>query len=155
EMLRVVLVHPGDYILPELGKSLGRYADKKLRERNIEIHPKCKVAAVRPDEIELTTGERISGSTLIWTAGVSPNPILDLVDCAKQRGRIQVNSYLEVEGMNGLWALGDCALVPDAATGGFCPPTAQHASREGKIVASNIVASVRGSSKKRFTFKTL
>jgi NADH dehydrogenase len=155
EELRIVVVHPGEYILPELGESLGRYADKKLRERNIEIQSRCKVAGVRPNEIELTTGERIASSTLIWTAGVSPNPILDLVPCAKQRGRIKVNSYLEVEGMTGLWALGDCALVPDPATGGFCPPTAQHASREGKIVAQNIIASVTGSAKKPFTFKTL
>jgi NADH dehydrogenase len=155
EMLRVVLVHPGEFILPELGENLGRYADRKLREREVEIHPKCKVAAVRPDEIELNNGERIASSTLIWTAGVSPNPILDLVVCAKERGRIKVNAHLEVEGVDGLWALGDCALVPDAATGGYCPPTAQHASREGKVVADNIMGSVYGKPKKSFTFKTL
>src|ERR1700758_303495 len=132
EMLRMVLVHPGEFILPELGENLGRYADKKLREREVEIHSNCKVAAIRPDEIELTNGDRIASSTLIWTAGVSPNPILNLVACAKERGRIKVNSHLEVEGIDGLWALGDCALVPDSATGGYCPPTAQHASREGK-----------------------
>ncbi len=155
EMLRMVLVHPGEYILPELGEKLGRYADKKLREREVEIHAKCKVAAVRPDEIELSNGDRIGSSTLIWTAGVSPNPILDFVACAKGRGRIKVNSNLEVEGVDGLWALGDCALVPDAATGGYCPPTAQHASREGKVVADNIIASVDGKPKKPFTFRTL
>ena len=155
EMLRMVLVHPGEFILPELGENLGRYADRKLREREVEIHPKCKVAAVRPDEIELNNGERIASSTLIWTAGVSPNPILDLVVCAKERGRIKANAHLEVEGVDGLWALGDCALVPDAATGGYCPPTAQHASREGKVVADNIMASVYGKPKKPFTFKTL
>src|ERR1700758_5253509 len=132
EMLRLVLVHPGEFILPELGENLGRYADRKLRERGVEIHSKCKVAAIRLDEIELTNGDRIASSTLIWTAGVSPNPILNLVACAKERGRIKVNSHLEVEGIDGLWALGDCALVPDSATGGYCPPTAQHASREGK-----------------------
>jgi NADH:quinone reductase (non-electrogenic) len=155
EMLRMVLVHPGEFILPELGENLGRYADKKLREREVEIHSKCKVAAIRPDEIELTNGEQIASSTLIWTAGVSPNPILNLVACAKERGRIKVNANLEVEGVDGLWALGDCALVPDSTTGGYCPPTAQHASREGKVVTDNIIASVDGTSKKPFTFKTL
>src|SRR6266498_2867015 len=135
EMLRIVLVHPGEFILPELGEKLGRYADKKLRDRGVEIHAKTKVAAVRPKEIELSNGERITSSTLLWTAGVSPNPALDLVACPKERGRIKVNANLEVEGVDGLWALGDCALVPDRATGGYCPPTAQHASREGKIVA--------------------
>jgi len=155
EMLRIVLVHPGEYILPELGEKLGRYADRKLRQRDVEIHPKCKVAAVRSNEIELTNGVRIPSSTLIWTAGVSPNPIVDLVACAKERGRIRVNANLEVEGVDGLWALGDCALVPDPATQAYCPPTAQHASREGKIVADNIIASVNGKAKKPFRFKTL
>ena len=129
----VVLVHPGEFILPELGGKLGRYADEKVRARGVEIHAKSKVATVRPRQIELTNGEKIISSTLVWTAGTSPNPILDLVACAKERGRIKVNPHLEVEGQNGLWALGDCALVPDPATGDFCPPTAQHASREGKF----------------------
>ena len=155
EMLRLVLVHPGEFILPELGEKLGRYADKKLRERGVEIHPKCKVAAMQPNEIELTTGERITSATLVWTAGVSPNPIVALVPCLKERGRIKVNSYLQVDGVDGLWALGDCALVPDPATGGYCPPTAQHASREGKILAHNIIATIEGKAKKPFSFKTL
>ena len=106
-------MHPGEYILPELGEKLGRYADKKLRERGVEIRAKSKVAAVRPNEIELSDGEKIVSSTLVWTAGISPNPILDVVACAKERGRIKVNANLEVEGIDGFWALGDCALVPD------------------------------------------
>ena len=155
EMLRVVLVHPGEFILPELGGKLGRYADKKVRARGVEIFSRAKVAAVKPREIELTNGEKIISSTLVWTAGTSPNPILDLVACARERGRIKVNPHLEVEGHDGLWALGDCALVPDPATGDYCPPTAQHASREGKVLAHNIIASVDGKPKKPFKFKTL
>ena len=121
----------------------------------MEIYPKTKVAAVRPNEIGLSNGEKIVSSTLVWTAGISPNPILDLVPCPKERGRIKVNANLEVESVDGLWALGDCALVPDPATGKYCPPTAQHASREGKVVAQNIIASVYGAPKKPFSFKTL
>src|SRR6516162_9152603 len=121
EMLRIVLVHPGEYILPELGEKLGRYADKKLRERGVEIRSKTKVAVVRPSEIELINGEKVISSTLIWTAGISPSPILDLLPCAKERGRIKVNADLEVERVAGVWALGDCALVPDPATGKYCP----------------------------------
>ncbi len=101
------------------------------------------------------SGERITSATLVWTAGVSPNPIVGLVPCAKERGRIKVNPYLQVEGFDGLWALGDCALVPDPATGGYCPPTAQHASREGKILAHNIISSIDSKAKKPFRFKTL
>ena len=92
---------------------------------------------------------------MVWTAVTAPNPILDIVACPKERGRIKVNAHLEVEGCDGLWALGDCALVPDPATGGYCPPTAQHASREGKILAHNIIASVHREPKKTFSFKTL
>ena len=88
EMLRVVLVHPGEFILPELGEKLGRYADKKVRTRGVEIFSRAKVAVVKPREIELTNGEKIISSTLVWTAGTSPNPILDLVACARERGRI-------------------------------------------------------------------
>lgn len=155
EMLRVVLVHPGEFILPELGEKLSRYADKKVRARGVEIFSKSRVAAVRSREIELSNGEKLVSSTLVWTAGTSPNPMLDLVACAKERGRIKVNAHLEVEGRDGLWALGDCALVPDPATGDYCPPTAQHASREGKVLAHNIIASVDGKAKKAFKFKTL
>ncbi|MGE5214307.1 MAG: NAD(P)/FAD-dependent oxidoreductase, partial [Nitrospirota bacterium] len=133
----------------------GRYADKKLRDRGVEVRSNSKVAAVRPNEIELSDGERIVSSTLVWTAGISPNPILELVPCAKERGRVKVNSTLEVEGVDGLWALGDCALVPDPATDKYCPPTAQHASREGKVVAQNIMASVNWTPKRPFSFKTL
>ena len=66
-----------------------------------------------------------------------------------------MNANLEVDGVDGLWALGDCALVPDPATGKYCPPTAQHASREGKVVAQNIIARLNGTAKKPFSFKTL
>jgi NADH dehydrogenase len=121
----------------------------------VEIRSKSKVAAVRRNEIELNDGEKIVSSTLVWTAGISPNPILDRVPCEKERGRVKVSSTLEVEGADGLWALGDCALVPDPATGNYCPPTAQHASREGKVVARNIIATIYGRPKTRFSFKTL
>jgi NADH dehydrogenase len=77
------------------------------------------------------------------------------VPCAKERGRIKVNANLEVEELPGVWALGDCALIPDIRTGQFHPPTAQHASREGKTLAHNIVASVRGGKKKPFDFKII
>ena len=114
----------------------------QLRGRGIEIHAGCKVTAVTPREITLSDGTRISSFTLIWTAGTAPNPVLDLVDLPKERGRLKVAPTLQVEGRPEVWALGDCALIPDLKKGGFHPPTAQHASREGKILARNLVASV-------------
>jgi len=155
EMLRVVLVHPGALILPELGASLGAYAQKKLAERKVEIKSNTKVKAMSGDIVELTDGTLIRTNTLVWTAGTSPHPLLAALPCAKEHGRLQTNEFLEVEGWPGVWSLGDCASVPDLTTGKMCPPTAQHALRQGKIVAQNIAASVRGRKKKPFVFKTI
>lgn len=155
EMLRVVLVHPGEVILPELGEKLGRYAQQKLAERGVEIRTKTKVAAVNDREATLTDGERVVTNTLVWTAGTSPNPLLDTLPCRRERGRLCADPFLEIEGWPGVWALGDCASVPDPHTGKPCPPTAQHALRQGKTVARNIEASVRGLRKRPFNFKTI
>lgn len=155
EMLRVVLVHPGPVILPELGEKLGRYAQQKLVERKVEIRVNTRVTGFSGDEVTLSDGSTITTSTLLWTAGTSPNPILSALPCAKERGRLLVNEFMEIRDWPGVWALGDCSLVPDLTTGKYCPPTAQHALREGKVVARNITAEVRGGRKKPFVFSTI
>ncbi len=155
DMLRVILVHPGKMILPELGEKLGAYAQRKLVERNVEVHSNCKVTAVTDREVTLSDGTTITTNTLVWTAGTSPNSLLDTLSCAKQRGRVLVNECLEVPEWPGVWALGDCAVVPDRKTGRPHPPTAQHALREGKVAAQNILAAIRGDRKKPFLFSTL
>jgi NADH dehydrogenase len=155
-MLRVMLVHSGPVILPELSESLGRYAQRKLSERKVEIRLNTKVAAVSNREVELSDGtKKINTNTVIWTAGTSPNPLLDLLPCKRERGRIVVNQYMEVPEWPGVWALGDCAVVPDRRTGMAHPPTAQHALREGKVVAYNILAAMQGTAPKPFDFSTL
>jgi NADH dehydrogenase len=78
-----------------------------------------------------------------------------MLDCSKERGRLITNEFLEVGEFPGVWALGDCAAVPDPASGKSCPPTAQHAIRQGKIVADNIVAAINGGPQRRFKFKTI
>ena len=155
DMLRLVLVHPGATILPELGEKLGSYAQRKLSERGVEILVNTKVTSFDGKEVTLSDGTRITTNTLLWTAGTSPNPLLHELPCEKERGRLLANEYLEVKGWPGVWALGDCALVPDLTTGRYCPPTAQHALREGKVVARNIAAEIRGSQKKPFVFSTI
>ena len=90
----------------------------------------------------------------MWTAGTSPHPLLNQLDLPKERNRLKTNALMEVEGCPGVWALGDCAMIPDGK-GGYQPPTAQHALREGKVLAHNIVASVRGEALMPFEFKTL
>jgi len=154
-MLRVVLVHPGDVILPELGEKLGRYTQKKLAERGVEIHVNTKVSGVSDRGVQLSTGEVIETNALIWTGGTSPNPVLSRLPCAKERGRLKVDEMLQVPDQPGVWALGDCALVPNGRTGQYHPPTAQHALRQGKVLAKNLIVSVRGGVMKPFSFKTI
>jgi len=154
-MIRVVLVHPGPVILPELGEKLGAYAQKKLAGRGVEIRVNTSVAGVSGRRVALSDGTAIETNTLVWTAGTSSNPLLNTLECKKERGRLAVNEYMEVPGWPGVWALGDCAAVPDRTTGKPCPPTAQHALRQGKVLAENITAAVRGGAKKPFVFSTL
>jgi NADH:ubiquinone reductase (H+-translocating) len=149
---RMVLVHAGDIVLPELGDKLGAYAQRKLAERGVEIVTGARVTSVTDGSVTLSTGAVIPSRTLVWTAGTSPHPLLGALPCDRDRGRLCVNEYLEVRGWPGVWALGDCALVPNRQTGTFHPPTAQHALREGTTVARNIVAALRGGKRTAFDF---
>jgi len=154
EMIRAVLVDPGEFVLPELGEDLGRYAGRKLAERGVEIRPNTKIKAVTSNGVELRDGTHISTRTLVWTAGTAPHPLLEEIPLPKERHRLKVNGAMGVEGYPGVWALGDCAMIPDEH-GGYQPPTAQHASREGKVLAHNIVAYNLGKDLIPFRFNTL
>ena len=155
EMLRIILVNSGKIILPELGEKLGTYAQQKLIEQKVEIHSNCKVTGVTDREVSLSDGTTVTTNTLVWTAGICPNSLLDTLPCKKAQGRVLVNEYLEVPEWPGVWAFGDCAFVPDLKTGQSHPATAQHALREGTVAAQNILATVRGDRKKPFLFSTL
>jgi NADH dehydrogenase len=154
-MLRVVLVHAGPVILPELGEKLGLYAQKKLAERGVEIRVNTKVKALLGRGVELSDGTVLESHTVVWTAGNSLNPLLQALPCQKERGRIVVDQFMQVLGWPRVWALGDCAAVPDRSTGKPYPPTAQHALRQGKVLARNIAAEIRGEPKKPFVFSTI
>ncbi|HEX6850251.1 MAG TPA: NAD(P)/FAD-dependent oxidoreductase [Candidatus Polarisedimenticolaceae bacterium] len=154
EDLRMVLVHSQEVVLPELGPELGRYAQRKLAERGVEIRTSARVSRVEGDLVRLTDGTTVEARTLVWTAGTAANPMLAELPCMKERGRVLVDPYLRVPGHPGVWAVGDAASVPDG-TGGFHPPTAQHAIREGRTLARNVAASIRGEALRPFTFATL
>jgi NADH:ubiquinone reductase (H+-translocating) len=154
-MLRVLLVHSGPVILPELKEQLGTYAERKLTRRKVEIRLNTRVESFSGSTARLSDGTAIETNTLVWTAGASPNPLLESLPCQKERGRLLVTEGLEVQGWPGIWALGDCAAIPDRRKGGFHPPTAQHALREAKVVAHNVMASLRGTQKKTFVFSTI
>jgi NADH dehydrogenase len=103
----------------------------------------------------LEGGDRIATRTLVSTVPSGPNPLVAMLPVKKERGRILVDAHLEVPESPGLWAVGDCAAIRDAGSGEFCPPTAQHATRQAAVVAHNIVATLRGTPRKAFAFTAL
>jgi NADH dehydrogenase len=131
---RVVLVHGGKFLLPELGDALGLYAQEKLLERGIEIKLETKVMAYADGAVHCSDGEIIPTALLIWAAGVSPSPFLKKLPLQLAKDRVVVDSTLEVPGHPGVWAAGDCAAVADPVSKLPYPPTAQHALREGKVI---------------------
>ena len=152
--LRMVLVHSGAEILPELDPRLGAYARDKLVERGVEVRLGVRVRSASEDRVELSDGESIATRTLVWTAGTSPHPLLATLPCKKEAGRLLVDDRLELPEWPGVWALGDCAWVPDPS-GRPYPPTAQHALRQGRVIAENVVAHLDGRSKHPFVFRAL
>ncbi len=153
--LRMVLVHSGPRILPELGDSLGAYAERKLAARGVEILLGRRVAEVTDQGVRLSDGAAIATRTLVWTAGTSVHPLIEALPCARERGRVRVDGFMEVPEWPGVWAIGDCAAIPDPATGAACPPTAQHALRQGRVVARNIAAALAGGRKQAFRYTSL
>ena len=155
-MLRILLAHSGPVILPELGESLGRYTQKVLGRRGVRILLNTRVKSMTENKVFLAYRVPIPCSTLVWTAGTVSSPLISSLPCAKERGRILVNQFLQVPDWPDVWAVGDCAFVPDVRNPGKAhPPTAQHAIREGKIVAQNIAAALLGRRLRLFSFKTI
>ena len=155
EEIRVVLLHAGGLILPELPKNLAEFAQRLLMKRGVELRLNTRLAGATAEAALLAGGERIETRTLVSTVPGGPNPVVAALNCPKDRGRIVTDLHLEVPGHAGVWAVGDCALIVDSTTGEPSPPTAQHAIREGRCVAENIAATLRGSAKRAFAFKAL
>lgn len=155
--LRFVLVHSGSRILPELSPPLAEYAKRKLEARGIEFMLNARVAGAKPDAVMLLGGGEVPTRTIVWTAGNQPHPLLRTLPCERNRaGAVCAQSSLQVGGLTNVWAVGDCAQIPDAYTEGkYCPPTAQHALRQGAVVAQNVVATLRGRRVRPFRFRTI
>ena len=149
--IRVVLLHAGRLILPELPASLAEFAQRLLIRRGVEIRLQTRLAGATADAALLAGGDRIPTRTLVSTVPSGPNPLVAMLPLKMDRGRIVVDAGLEVPDHPGVWAVGDCAAVRDA-TGELCPPTAQHATRQAAHVARNIAAALRGEPKRAFAF---
>jgi NADH dehydrogenase len=152
--MRWMLVEAAPRVLPEIDQDLADYALRELRGRGIDIKLETQLKEVTPNSITLSTGEVVPTKTVVWTAGVTPAPVLRNLNVPlDERGRVPVDSHLRVEGLNSVWAIGDCAAAPDPR-GGTCPPTAQHAVRQGPVAARNIAAAVGIGDPEPFTYKS-
>jgi NADH dehydrogenase len=155
--MRWILVEATDRVMPEIGPKLADFAVRELRARGIEIRTKTTLDAVAADSATLSDGEVVPTRTLVWTAGVKPHPVIAKLGLPlDDRGRIDTDSRLQVKGFDDVWAIGDCAGVPDPARKGQpCPPTAQHAIRQGRVVGRNVANALGGGGRaRRFTYKT-
>jgi NADH:ubiquinone reductase (H+-translocating) len=151
--VRVILIHGGPVILPELGEALGVYAQEKLRKRQVEIKLKTRVTAYADGAVHCDDGEAVAADMLVWAGGVSPSPILKDTPFDLERGRVVVDSTLELPRFPGVWAVGDCAAIIDPTSKHPYPPTAQHAIREGRRAAKNICARLNGERATPFLYK--
>ncbi|MFL6316570.1 MAG: NAD(P)/FAD-dependent oxidoreductase [Nitrososphaeraceae archaeon] len=155
--IKIILVNSHDKILPEVGEELGDFALQKLKENGVQFIMNTHVKGATASTAKLDDGTVIATYTLIWTAGVRPSKVVANLPCDHDKHhRIISNNYLELSGYEGeVYALGDCASITDPHTGKPYPPTAQHAIRQGKVAAKNIISSIEGKRKKqRFDYKT-
>lgn len=154
EDIRWVLVEAANRIMPEVGPKMGRYTVERLLDADIEVNLDTRVKTMVGGHVELDDGQSFDADTIIWTAGVKPNPMLDNTDLPRDaRGRIECSAELMVDGMPGVFSAGDCASVPDLSKDdpeAKTSPSAQHAVRQAKVLADNIVAHVRGKQLKQY-----
>lgn len=151
--MRWVLVEAADRVLPEIDADLAEYALRQLRGRGIDIRLSTTLEEVGPSHARLAGGETLPTRTVVWTAGVAPHPSLRRLGLSlDERGRVPVNEQLQADGSDSIWAIGDCAAAPDPR-GGVCPPTAQHAVRQGPVAARNIAAELGVGTARRFEYR--
>jgi NADH:quinone reductase (non-electrogenic) len=153
--LKVLLLHSRDRILPELSEQLGRFAERVLRKRGVDIRLGCRLAGATASAAILNSGERIPSRTIVSTVPAVPHPLVAGLPVPRERDRLVVNETLAVPQASGVWAVGDCAAVRDPKTHELVPTTAQHAIREAECVADNIVASLDGGPLRTFGFSGL
>ncbi|MDP8952252.1 MAG: NAD(P)/FAD-dependent oxidoreductase [Actinomycetota bacterium] len=154
--VRIFLLEGMDHILPELEPALRRTAQSRLANQRIEVRTEALAEEITEDRVKLQDGDEIMTENVVWTAGNRPNAaIYDLGLPTDEQNGIKVDEYLRVEGHPNIWAVGDCAAIPDIReeNGEIIPPNAQAAVQEGKTLAKNVLAAVDGDELERFEFK--
>ena len=146
EEMRWVLVEASDRILPEVGVDMGRWTVEALRRRGIDVRLTTLLKSAENRRVVLSDGEEFGAGTLVWTAGVKPNPLVKKTDLPLDgKDRVKATAELTVEGMRDAFTAGDIAAVPDLTKPGeLCAPNAQHAVRQARVLGDNVVASLRG-----------
>jgi NADH dehydrogenase len=150
------LIEAGARVLPEMDESLAAHADAVLRRRGVRVMTNSPAKSIEPERVTLTDGTVIDAATIVIATGVAPNPLLADFPVEKDRkGRLAVEATMRSKSHPNVWAIGDCASIPDP-TGKPYPQLAQHALREAKVLAANIATTVRGNGELRpFVYKTL
>jgi NADH dehydrogenase len=151
---RVICIHSGDELLPELDPRLGRFARENLTKRGMDVRMAQRVRAVSGDAVYLADGSTIATKTIVCTIGNAPHPVLQPLGLPSERGRIVTDECLRVADRPGLWAIGDCALTPDGH-GGKAAPTAQFAVRQGVVAAENIARTIARKAPRPFKHRSL
>lgn len=152
---RMILIHSRERILNELPPSLGDFAQRTLARRGVEILTGLKSVEATADGVKLSDGRFLECGTLICTIGNAPHPLIARGDWPQDGGRVVTDDCMRVAGRDDVWAMGDMAAVPDRVAGGTCPPTAQYAVRQGRQLARNVLAALRGAAPEPFRFKCL
>ena len=150
------LVEAANRILPEVGDEMGRYTVSELRRRGIDVRMETRLESAEGGRIRLSDGTEFDSNTLVWTAGVKPNPLVEMSGLPiDERGRLKATAELRVDGVPDHWTAGDCAAVPDLTKGPgeFCGPSAQHAVRQAKRLADNLLADLRSEPLKAYKHK--
>ncbi|MEV7776475.1 NAD(P)/FAD-dependent oxidoreductase [Kitasatospora sp. NPDC086791] len=156
--MRFVVVEAANRILPEMGPDLGLWTKEKLEERNIEVYIETSMDSCVDGHVMLKNGMEMDAATIVWTAGVKPNPVLAEFGLPLgPRGHVDAAPTLQVQGFDYVWAAGDNAQVPDLASGegAWCPPNAQHACRQAVVLGDNVISGMRGFPQKEYKHKNL
>jgi len=156
--MRWILVEATDRVMPEVSPQLAEFAVRELRGRGIEIRTDTTLEELTASTARLSDGDTVPTRTCVWTAGVRPHPVVERLGLPlNDGGRIVVDATMRVEGRENVWAIGDAAAVPDPAKKREqpCPPTGQHALRQGRRVARNVAATLGNGKVRPFSYRTL
>ncbi|MGE2836215.1 NAD(P)/FAD-dependent oxidoreductase [Mycobacterium sp. SMC-4] len=154
--VRFVLLDMAKQVMPEVGEKLGAAAMRVLRERGIDVRLETTLKAVHPDHVILSDDSRVDTQTVAWVTGVTGAPLIDGLGLDTERGRLKVGADLQVPGHPDVFAGGDAAAVPDLTKPGkLTPPTAQHATRQGKVLARNVAASLGYGTRKHYKHRDM